>query len=545
MSDRESSIAEINNAACELFGFTQGAADGNHIYDIDTINSKNDYEQIFSRLSQNKILRFSTILKKNDGSTLEAEFICHYIEENSKDYMLCYIYPAEDMRAVNKKLLQKTEELKKLNENLEKIVSERTKDLNEKISALEKTEKRLRASERLFINAFQTSKDSININRLSDGKYISINKGFTGILGYTEEDVLGRTSLELNIWKNPEDRENLVNSLKETGIVHDFEAEFYHKDGHVINGLMSASIQEINGEKVILSVSKEITKIKSLENSLKELNENLMQRVKEEVALRQKQEAKLFEQRKLADMGEMINAIAHQWRQPLNNISLISQIMQDVYEGEEQNVSFAELVETHNKLVQHMSDTIDDFRDFFHDKNNVVEFSLVKELLNTVSLVRAQFEAESINIKISCGCCRKMDICKGELISSYCAKEKDLIKGNPNELRQVFLNILSNAKDAVTESAKVIPDMKKEIIIDISKDSGNIRIDMQNKGRQIPQDILSKIFNPYFTTKQEGKGVGIGLYMSRIIIQEHMNGTISCRNLKDGVSFEMTFKKIR
>lgn len=117
----------------------------------------------------------------------------------------------------------------------------------------------LRISEEKFSKAFLTSPDSININRLSDGMYLDINQGFTKLTGYTRADVIGKTSLELNIWANPDDRERLVAGLKEFGVVENLQATFRGKDGHIITGLMSATIMEINNQKWLLNITRDIS----------------------------------------------------------------------------------------------------------------------------------------------------------------------------------------------------------------------------------------------------------------------------------------------
>ena len=125
-------------------------------------------------------------------------------------------------------------------------------------------------SEEKFTKAFMTSPDSVNINRLSDGKYVSINTGFTKILGYTEKDVLGKSSIDLDIWVDPKVRDELVRKLKETGSVVNLEADFRGRDGRIINGLMSASIIDFDGEAHILNETKDITHIKKVDKALEQ-----------------------------------------------------------------------------------------------------------------------------------------------------------------------------------------------------------------------------------------------------------------------------------
>ncbi|GAB4482549.1 MAG: hypothetical protein Kow0088_25500 [Anaerolineales bacterium] len=136
------------------------------------------------------------------------------------------------------------------------------------ITSQKEAEIRLKLSEEKFAKAFLTSPDSININRLSDGLYLDINEGFTRIMGYTREDVLGRTSLELNIWVDPEDRARLVAGLREKGYVNNLEALFRAKDGRIHTGLMSARVINIGGETCILSITRDISQRKQYEREL-------------------------------------------------------------------------------------------------------------------------------------------------------------------------------------------------------------------------------------------------------------------------------------
>jgi two-component system cell cycle sensor histidine kinase/response regulator CckA len=138
-------------------------------------------------------------------------------------------------------------------------------DISERVRA----EEQLRLSKERFRLAFETSPDAINLNRMADGVYLDINQGFTRLMGYTREDVIGKSSLALNIWHNPADRLRLVEGLQKAGTINDLEAEFVRKDGAVGVGLMSARVLEIDNEKMILSVTRDITGSKQAEASLR------------------------------------------------------------------------------------------------------------------------------------------------------------------------------------------------------------------------------------------------------------------------------------
>jgi len=222
------------------------------------------------------------------------------------------------------------------------------------------------------------------------------------------------------------------------------------------------------------------------------------------------QEQLLTQQSKMATMGEMIGNIAHQWKQPLALISMSNALLQL---NQEDN-TFNSKEEIKNAItnidisVEHLSTTIDDFRNFFIPDKQKVYFQLKTIYEKTYKLISSQFKNNNIQIIV-------------EL-------EDVEIFGYPNELLQVLINIINNAKDELIKSNT---DNKKLIFINGYKDNEKIILKIKDNAGGIPKDIINEIFNAYFTTKKESEGTGIGLYMSKQII-EHMNGIIKVSNTK-------------
>ncbi|WP_419765055.1 MAG: cache domain-containing protein [Arcobacter sp.] len=223
---------------------------------------------------------------------------------------------------------------------------------------------------------------------------------------------------------------------------------------------------------------------------------------------KRKQENLLMQQSKMAAMGEMLGNIAHQWRQPLSTISIAStgaklQREMNCLTDKQLDTVFDSI----NNSAQFLSHTIDDFRDFFNPSNNKVNKSYLADTFNkTLNIIEAQFVSKEI-----------------EIIQNI---ENIEIKTIENELIQVIINILNNARDALLK----LKNQKRLIIINIYKEEKNIAIKIKDNAGGIPEDIIDKIFEPYFTTKHQSQGTGIGLYMSEEIIKLHLNGAISVDN---------------
>ncbi len=225
----------------------------------------------------------------------------------------------------------------------------------------------------------------------------------------------------------------------------------------------------------------------------------------------------LITQSKQAAMGEMISMIAHQWRQPLSVISMsanniITDIKLEMSEDKQILDDMSDIVDVTNFL----SHTIDDFRNFFKPDKEVQEI-LIREAINdTIKMVSKQFETKNIDI-----------------ICNY--QNKTPITTYARELTQVILSILNNAKDAYED----IERSKKALHVQTKEYENRVLISIADNAGGIKEEILGKIFEPYFSTKREKNGTGLGLYMSKTIVEKHLRGTIRAYNDKDGAVFEI------
>jgi len=252
------------------------------------------------------------------------------------------------------------------------------------------------------------------------------------------------------------------------------------------------------------------------------LRVELEKRVNDEIEKNKNKEIIIFNQSKLSAMGEMITSIAHQWRQPLNALAASVQMVGLDYDDELVDKKYLEEFEHDNMhIINYMSKTIDDFRDFAKENKNKEIVNIKDFIQDSFSLFKTQLDDKHIEFELT------GDECKIDIIK--------------NEFRQVVLNLVNNAKDELIQRDGNNP--KIEIKIVEEEDICSIKV-IDNAGG-IPQDILNRVFEPYFTTKEQGKGTGLGLYMSKRIIEESMNGKITAENTEKGAVFSINMSRCK
>lgn len=251
---------------------------------------------------------------------------------------------------------------------------------------------------------------------------------------------------------------------------------------------------------------------------LRNLNTALSNQVIEEKSINKINEKLIVDQSRMAIMGEMIGMIAHQWRQPITIIGMIANnLILDISLGEsedEKNLADLELID---KQVHYLSQTIDDFRHFTRPNKLPQTFTPMQISKEIITILGKSLEDHTILLSF-----------EGDMESNFVSHK--------NELLQVFLNILSNSKDAFNEH-----NIEKPVITFQSKVEGNlIHFYIQDNAGGIPPDIIEHIFEPYFSTKNAKNGTGLGLYMSAIILEKHLGGTISVSSDHIGSLFSIT-----
>lgn len=337
---------------------------------------------------------------------------------------------------------------------------------------------------------------------------------------------------------HPDDKDWAINyriSCTKALQSHKFEYRFIAADGRIVWLRDLVTVLHEKGEPTILrGLMIDITEQKSIEDELKkyqqrleELNATLEDKVRQEVTKNIEKDRIMMHQSRLAAMGEMIGAIAHQWRQPLNAVGLIVQNIKDAYDFNELDKKYLTVsVDKAMQQIEFMSKTIDDFRNFFKPSKDRTEFAVCEMVRDVVSMIQTQFAAGGISIIYDCE--------RGD------AEKPIRVMGYPNEFKHVILNILNNAKDAIMdarENGKMSPGEEGLIVVRLDRKGDNFTISVGDNAGGMSDEILSRIFEPYFTTKEQGKGTGMGLHMAKIIIEQHMGGVLSARNTEKGAEF--------
>ena len=349
--------------------------------------------------------------------------------------------------------------------------------------------------------------DFLNVAK-NDLKTIDVFELLPELIGM-EEEFLGlfhtsHSSFVIpNIFKSPSSYLNMHLSA----ILEDERVIILLEDVSANIEIQRAITQERN-EKALL-----VNQIAQKNRQLEAFNEKMQELVKIEIN-KNLEKQKMFElQSRHAQMGEMIAMITHQWKQPLNVISLVAGMIKLKFPlGKLDTKSIEKATDKISKQIKYMNQTIYDFQDFFNPLKDKTQFNLKKTLFKVIELVRYEYEMKEIDL---------------ELIE----KENIDIFGFPNEYNQVVLSLLINAKEAFLSNPH--KNMKITITIDVQNEKSMVTI--RDNAGGIPFDIIERIFDIYMTTKPTGSGLGLNI--SKNIIEKNMHGKLSVTNVKDGAEF--------
>ncbi len=361
------------------------------------------------------------------------------------------------------------------------------------------------------------------------GTILSASKAFCTISGYDEDELIGKQhnivrhpdmpkSFYKKLWKTIKQNHTWYGRIKnitKNGTVYWVDATIeplYDTEGNKVG--YSAIRQDVTYEMLIIEKEEELSN----------LNANLEARVKNQVKQITNQQNILIQQNKMAAMGEMIANIAHQWKQPLSMLSLAILAMKKKYDKNKlDDIYMKEFVGKSEKFIHKMDSTISDFSNYFSPNKDKSDFDLYRSILNVQEFFESILKKEEITFTIK----------------RHNKNEPAILNGFKNELEQVILNLIKNSIDSITDN-----EIKNAFIEIIVVDNSNEwDITFKDNGGGTEEEIVDRIFEPYFTTKFKSDGTGIGLYMSKMIIEQTFSGSIMAENDPDGLMFKITLPK--
>jgi PAS domain S-box-containing protein len=410
-----------------------------------------------------------------------------------------------------------------------KKLQEANRNIELKSKELEEKTLELHSQKILFEKTFNDSSDGVFLATF-DGKtkIVKCNPKSYQLLGFESEEEFINTNRENILPPFQPDGSNslelidkyLHKTIEEGSCT--FEMLHKKKDGTLIWLDVVITAIEFQDKKLIHIVWRDIQKRKDIEDELNSLTIKLEEKVQSEIAKNEEKTKQLIQQSRLAQMGEMLSMIAHQWRQPLTAISattnnILIRLMLDEKLPKQNLEKELSLISDYSI---HLSTTIDDFRNFFKSDKEKILICLENIINNSVSIIKGSLESNNIKLEI-------------ELDSN------EEVMVHATEINQVILNIIKNAEDVLVEN--LVLDSK--IKIRTYSDEQNVYIEISDNGNGIDEEIIEKIFDPYFSTKSEKEGTGLGLYMSKIIINDHCGGSLTVKNGTEGAVFTIQLSK--
>ena len=395
-------------------------------------------------------------------------------------------------------------------------------------------------------NTYQKAIENSNIVSKTDinGIITFVNDEFCKISGYSYDELIGQNH---NIVRHPDVPNSNFETLWETILAKkSFKATVKNlskdkktvylnttitpildKDENIIEFIairydvtaeveLKKSLEEKEKELEQLNLNLE-QKVKEQTKQLKELNKTLEKRVIEEITKNEEKQKLLFWQSRMASLGQMLANIAHQWRQPLTelNLTLFNMKKASIHNNEKK---VDELYKESKTLISSMSSTIDDFTNFFNPQKEKKSFEIKDAINEALIILRKVIEVENIHIQI-------------DVPINY------KVIGVSNELSQVIINLIQNSKDAFIQNdiknKTIIITLKEELILD----KKYALLEIKDNAGGISKENIDKIFDPYFTTKYKSQGTGLGLFMSKMIIEKSLEGELSHKNCDDGSIF--------
>jgi two-component system cell cycle sensor histidine kinase/response regulator CckA len=429
-------LVAANRAAAAMHGYTVDEMIGMNIGDLDTPEEARVVPDRIGKMLRGEWLKEEVAHKKKDGTVFPVEISAGVLELEGHKYILAF---------------------------------------DRDITARKRAEAALRLSEEKFSKAFRASPDWITISLIDDGHYLEVNDAFERLSGYRRDEVIGRTALELGIWPDSKEREEVVATLKKDGMLRNREVHFRTKSGTVLTMLRSSEIIDYGGTHCTISVTRDITELRNAEV--------MMQRAEQ-----------------LKAVGEVAVGLAHEIKNPLAGIKSSIEVLHD------ESACLGEDADVLLKVIREI---------------RRIEM-LLKDLLNFARPPKPQFIPVDLNRILNSTLELSVDTGGPGIIAVIEFDERiPATMADPMQLKQVFLNLVLNAIEAMHGGGTL------RVKTGYDEASSTIEIGIADTGKGIDKELLDKLFHPFFTTKP--KGTGLGLAISKRLIEEN-GGTISVQS---------------
>lgn len=440
-------IVAANRSAAAMHGYGEKELIGMNISDLDTPEAARGIPARIDKMLRGEWLKEEVTHRRKNGNVFPVEISAGLLEIDRHKYILAF-----------------------------------DRDITERKQA----EEALRISEEKFSKAFRASPDWITISMIEDGRYIEVNDAFERLSGFSREEAIGKTALELGIWVDPIERDDIVAELQRKGVVRNKEVRFRTKSGSVLTMLRSSEIIDYDGYRCMISVTRDITDRRN--------SEMMMQRAEQ-----------------LKAVGEIAVGLAHEIKNPLAGIKSSIQVLHDEAVCSEEDRDVLEKVIREIRRIE----------------------LLLKDLLSFARPPKPQFIQSDINKILDATL--ELSVDTGGLsppgITAVREFDKKLpeTSADPMQLKQVFLNLILNAIDAMPEGGK----LRVRTTYDAPGDL--IVIEICDSGKGIDPAMIDKLFHPFFTTKP--KGTGLGLAISKRLVEEHGGNIIVQSSVGIGTTF--------
>jgi PAS domain S-box-containing protein len=481
-------VVRVNAAACRMFGYEPCALTVLSPWDLHPSEERERFVRLFGEIAAGRLRLLEGIpCRRANGATFFADISAQPIAYGGRPAILGFYRDISERRAVDATL---------------------------------------RASEERFRRVFNSTYDAIFLHD-AQGAVLDVNEKALELYGLRREE-MNAISIARDL-SAPETSPEALHEYWDAVLAgqerfFEWKAKRPH-DGSIFHVEVYLRRILLGERPVILANVRDVTERKRVQAALaarqeeiSALNRDLALRVREATEKNRQKDMLLLNRTRLAAMGEMIGNIAHQWRQPLNALSIVLANMRFEFEAScgEEGEALAAAHRQAGEILRKMSATIDDFRDFFRPDKERKAFDVATAIGDALLLVKANLAQHGIALRVT-------------------ARKNPRVMGFPGEFSQVALNLVGNARDAILASG-----VRDGVIsIRLMERHGQAVIHVRDNGGGIPEADLPRVFDPYFTTKSDNGGTGLGLYMSKTIIEEHMRGSLTAANARDGARFVM------